>query len=92
MMSLTGENSTDALPDPLSVTSRETGIGLSCTGVRLTIGSSDAEMVTGASGSVIVVAASTATEATANLAASGSPAEVSTVLSSAPMLAAGSST
>ena len=56
------------------------------------IGSSGAEVVTDTSGTVIVVAAFTATEATANLAASGYPAEVSTVLSSAPMLAVGSST
>ena len=60
--------------------------------MRPTIGSSGAEVVIDTFGTVIVVAASTAIEAIANLAALGSPAEVSTVLSSAPMLAAGSST
>ena len=76
MISLAGENSADVLPDPLSITGRETGIGSSCAGVRSTISSSDAEMVTDTFGAVIVVAASTATEVTANLATSGSSVEV----------------
>ena len=76
MMSLTGENSADVLPDLLSMIGRETGVSSSCTGVRPTIGSSGAEVVTDTSGTVIVVAASTATEAAANLGASDSPAEV----------------
>ena len=76
MMSLTGEYSADVLPDPLSMTGRETGVSSSCAGVRPTIGSSDTEMVADTSGAVIVVAASTATEVTANLATSGPPVEV----------------
>ena len=74
MMSLTGENSTNVLPDPLSMTGRETGVNSSCAGVRPMIGSSDTEMVADTSGAVIVV--STATEVTSNLATSGSPVEV----------------
>ena len=73
MMSLTGENSVDVLPDPLSMTGRETRIN---SGVRPTIGSSGTEMVTDTSGAVIVVAASAVTGVTANLATSGSPVEV----------------
>ena len=76
MMSLTGENSADVLPDPLFMTGRETGIGSSCAGVRPTIGSSGTEIVADTSGTVIVVAASTATGVTANLATSGFPVEV----------------
>ena len=76
MMPLTGEKSVDVLPDPLSMTGRETGVGSSCAGVRPTIGSSDTEMVADTSGAVIVVAASTATEVTSNLATSGSPVEI----------------
>jgi len=73
MMSLTGENSADVLPDPLSMTGRETGIN---SGVRPTIGSSGTEMVADTSGAVMVVAASAATGVTSNLATSGSPVEV----------------
>jgi len=75
-MSLTGENSAEVLPDPLSMTGRETGIGSSCTGVRLMIGSSSTEIVADISGTVIIIAASTATGVTANLATSGSPVKV----------------
>ena len=76
MMSLTGENSADILPDPLSMTGRETGIGSSCAGVRPMIGSPGTEVVADTPETVIVVAASTAIEVTANLVTSGSPVEV----------------
>jgi len=89
MMSLVGDNPTDVLPDPLSMTGRETEAISTCAGVRPTIGSSDTEVVTDTSGIVIIVAASTATETTANSTALGSPAEVWTVLSSALMIFAG---
>ena len=76
MMSVAGDNPTDALPDPLSMTERETGTNSTCAGVRPIIGSSDAEVVVNTSGTVVVVTASTATEATTNSTALGSPTEV----------------
>jgi len=75
-MSLARENSADVLPDPLSIIARETGINSSCAGVRPTTGSSGTERVADTSEAVIVVAASTATEVTANLTSSGSSVEV----------------
>jgi len=76
MMSLVGDNPADVLPDPFFMTGRETGNSSTCAGVRSTIGSSDTEVVTDNSRIVIVVVASTATEATINSTALGSPAEV----------------
>ena len=72
MMSVVGDNPADALPDPLFMTERETRTNSTCAGVRPTIGSSDTEVVANTSRTVIVVAASTATEATTNSTALGS--------------------
>ena len=92
MMSLSRDNPADVLPDPLSMIGREMRTSSTYVGVRPTIGSSDTEVVTNTSGTFIVVATFTATEATANSTALSSPAEVGTVLSSASILAVGSST
>jgi len=76
MMSLAGDNPANVLPNPLFMTEREAGTNSTHVGVRPTVGSSDTEVVTNTSGTVVVVATSTATEATANSTALGSPVEV----------------
>jgi len=70
-MSVARDNPADALPDPLFMTGRETGTNSTCTGVRPTTGSSDSEVIANTFGTVIVVVASTTTEATSNSTALG---------------------
>ena len=70
MISLPGENSADALPDPFSIIGRGMGINSSRAGVGSTTGATEAEMVTDTSGAVTVVAASMATEVATNLTSS----------------------
>ena len=55
---MAGDNPTGALPDPLSMIGRETGVNSTCAGVRPTSGSSDTEVVANTSGTVVDVVAS----------------------------------
>jgi len=75
-MSLAEDNPADVLPDPLSMTGRETGTSSTCAGLRPTTGSLDTDVVTNTSGTVIVLAVFTAIEATTNSTVLGSPAEI----------------
>ena len=72
-MSVAGDNPTDALSDPFSMTEQETKTNSTCAGVRPTTGSSDTVVIANTSEMVVVVAASTATEATGNSTALDSP-------------------